>query len=136
MDSKKTGARENRVCVTTDSGNTIWIPESRLEAWEKADHDAPPTEKEQELLHKITSRIYGGESTSPKSSPSDLSDELRQTKRRLDASHMSMQELIQENYELKQKMKKLKSLLRFLLIVMFVLLSYLLCYIFASLVAK
>lgn len=35
MDPKKTGARENRVCVTTDSGNTIWIPESRLEAWEK-----------------------------------------------------------------------------------------------------
>ena len=136
MDPKKTGAMENRVCVTTDSGNTIWIPESRLEAWEKADHDAPLTEKEQELLHKITSRIYGGESTSPKSSPSDLSDELRQTKRRLDASHMSMQELIQENYELKQKMKKLKSLLRFLLIVMFVLLSYLLCYVFASLVAK
>ena len=65
MDSKKTGAIENRVCVTTDSGNTILIPESRLEAWEKSDHDAPLTEKEQELLHKITSRIYGDESTSP-----------------------------------------------------------------------
>ena len=136
MDPRKTGARENRVCVTTDSGNTIWIPESRLEAWEKADHDAPLTDKEQELLNKIKSRIYGEEPSAPESSFTDLSSELRTIKRRLNASHMSMQALIQENYELRQKMKKLKSLLRFLSIVMFVLLSYLLCYVFASLVAK
>ena len=136
MDPKKTGARENRVCVTTDSGNTIWIPESRLEAWEKADHDAPLTDKEQELLNKIKLRIYGEEPSAPESSPSDLYSELRTTKRRLNASHISMQALIRENYELKQKVKRLKSLLRFLSIVMFVLLSYLLCYVFASLVAK
>lgn len=136
MDSKKTVAIENRVCVTTDSGNMIWIPESRLEAWEKADHDAPLNEKEQELLHKIISRIYGEESTSPRSSPSDLSSELRATKRRLDEAHLSLQKLIQENNDLEQKLKKLKSLLRFLAIVMFFLLSYLLCYVFASLVAK
>lgn len=60
MDPKKTGARENRVCVTTGSGNTIWIPESRLEAWEKADHDAPLTDKELELINQMKERIYGG----------------------------------------------------------------------------
>lgn len=136
MDSKKTVASENRVCVTTDSGNTIWIPESRLEAWEKADHDAPLTEKEQEILHKIKARIYGEEPSAPKPSISDLSSELRATKRRLDSALLSMRDLTKENYELKEKMKKLKSLLFFLAIVMFILLSYLLCYVFASLVAK
>lgn len=69
MDPKKTGARENRVCVTTDSGNTIWIPESRLEAWEKADHNAPLNESQQRMVKEIMDRIY---SDSEPQSPATL----------------------------------------------------------------
>lgn len=37
----------------------IWIPESKLESWKAADHDAPLTDAERETVRRIVSRIYG-----------------------------------------------------------------------------
>ena len=42
--------KERRVCVETEDGMTVWIPESKLEAWEKADHNAPLSEEQKEML--------------------------------------------------------------------------------------
>lgn len=73
MDSNKNSSSENRVCVTTDSGNTIWIPESKLSDWENADHSAPLTEKERELLNQMKERIYGRSSSAGLSESSNQS---------------------------------------------------------------
>ena len=37
---------ERRVCMTTEDGTQVWIPESKVEAWKQADHNAPLTPEE------------------------------------------------------------------------------------------
>ena len=52
--------KENRVCVETKDGRTLWIPESKLESWEKADHNAPLSEEQKEMVSKIMKKLLGG----------------------------------------------------------------------------
>ena len=52
--------KERRVCVETEDGMTVWIPESKLEAWEKADHNAPLSEEQKEMVSKIMKKLLGG----------------------------------------------------------------------------
>ena len=49
---------ENRICVEKD-GMQLWIPESKLEAWQKADHKAPLSEEEKKMRDAIVKRIFG-----------------------------------------------------------------------------
>ena len=54
--------QEHRVCVTTEGGRALWIPESKLPDWEKANHSAPLTQKEREVLQRLKERVYGSKS--------------------------------------------------------------------------
>ena len=51
---------ERRVCVETEDGMTVWIPESKMEAWEKADHNAPLSDEQKEMVSKIMKKLLGG----------------------------------------------------------------------------
>lgn len=50
---------ERRVCMTTEDGTQVWIPESKVEAWKQADHNAPLTPEEKEAVRRIVEQIYG-----------------------------------------------------------------------------
>lgn len=52
---------EETYLIENDDGMLIKVPASRLEAWEKADHDAPLTPAEKRLKEKILEEIYGPE---------------------------------------------------------------------------
>ena len=39
---------------------TVWIPESKLEDWEKADHNAPLSDEQKEMVSKIMKKLLGG----------------------------------------------------------------------------
>lgn len=42
-----------------DDGTLVRVPESRLEAWKAADHNAPLNKAEQRLKDRILQEIYG-----------------------------------------------------------------------------
>ena len=52
--------KERRVCVETEDGMTVWIPESKMEDWENADHNAPLSEEQKEMVSKIMKKLLGG----------------------------------------------------------------------------
>lgn len=45
--------------METDDGTMVRVPESKLEAWEAADHSAPLTKAERRLKDRIVQEIYG-----------------------------------------------------------------------------
>lgn len=70
MDSKQANTGERRICVETDDGRLLWIPESKLEAWEKANHKAPLSDSEKDIAKSISKRIYGDRPSGSNSPPS------------------------------------------------------------------
>lgn len=58
-----------RICVETDDGRLLWIPGSKLDSWEQADHESPLTAKEQEFLNMMKERIYGSSDSQAAPSP-------------------------------------------------------------------
>lgn len=51
--------RETTYLIEADDGTLVRVPESRLEAWKAADHNAPLNKAEQRLKDRILQEIYG-----------------------------------------------------------------------------
>lgn len=51
--------KEPTYLMETDDGELVRVPESKLEAWEAADHNAPLNKAEQRLKDRIMQEIYG-----------------------------------------------------------------------------
>ena len=62
MNSKDGRAQEKIYLMEDKDGFTVRVPESKLEAWQKAQSEepAPLNKAEQQLVDKIVQRIYGG----------------------------------------------------------------------------
>lgn len=65
MEQKKNPRDKNRICIPTKDGFFAWIPKSRLDAWESAEHPAPLTPQEKIMSDKIVSMLMKREFNSP-----------------------------------------------------------------------
>ena len=53
-----TAQGQTRYTMETEDGTLVWVPEDKLEAWKKADHEAPLNRAEQQVLDKMLERTF------------------------------------------------------------------------------
>ena len=50
LERRNARLRETRYLMETDDGTLVWVPEYKVEAWQKADHEAPLNRAERQVL--------------------------------------------------------------------------------------
>ena len=50
---------KTRYLMETDDGFLVSVPEDKVESWQKADHSAPLTAAERQLIDRIVQELYG-----------------------------------------------------------------------------
>lgn len=53
------GGRREYYLVETEDGSLLRVPGDKLESWEKADHKAPLTSAERQMIEQELVRLYG-----------------------------------------------------------------------------